>query len=152
MINNAEVRGGVEPNTSGVWDCTFIAKAKKNDDLICNPIYKWTDNDVWVFIEDRGMKHNPLYDKGYTRVGCIGCPMASNQVQELEDYPKFKQNYINAFERMLEKRRASGKDDITGRTGIHKWTDGKAVYKWWVGDESIEGQTNIFDFLKEEQQ
>lgn len=141
------IEGGVEPNTSGVWDCTFIAKAKKNDDLLCNPIYKWTDNDIWQYIEDREMKYNPLYDKGFARVGCIGCPMASNQVQELEKYPKYKQNYINAFDRMLKKRKELGKDDAQG-----KWTSALGVYKWWVNDTSIDGQMDIFDFLKEEQQ
>ena len=112
--------------------------------MICNPIYKWTDNDIWQYIEDRVMKYNPLYDKGFARVGCIGCPMASNQVQELEKYPKYKQNYINAFDRMLKKRKELGKDDAQG-----KWTSALGVYKWWVNDTSIDGQTTIFDFLED---
>lgn len=82
-------------------------------------------------------------------MGCIGCPLASNQVKELEMYPKYKQNFINAFQRMLDRRRERGKDDITGKKGLHKWTDGEAVYKWWIGDDSIEGQTTIYDFLEE---
>lgn len=88
---------------------------------------------------------------GYARVGCIGCPLAGNQVQELEQYPKYKQNYINAFDRMLKKRREAGKDDVTGKTGRHKWTDGEAVYKWWIRDETIDGQLSIFDFKNEEE-
>lgn len=142
--------GEVGANTEGVWDCTFIARAKKNNDIVCNPIYKWLDNEVWMFIEDRGMKYNPLYDKGFTRVGCIGCPLAYNQAKELEMYPKYKQNYINAFQRMLEKRRAKGKDDITVKGGLHKLTDGEVVYRWWTNDDSIEGQMDIFEFLDEE--
>lgn len=142
-------KGGVEANVVGVWDCNFITRAKKNEDLVCNPIYKWLDFEVWEFIHDRGLKYNPLYDKGFTRVGCIGCPLASNQVKELEMYPKYKQNFINAFQRMLDRRRERGKDDITGKQGLHKWTDGEAVYKWWIGDDSIEGQTTIYDFLEE---
>lgn len=145
MIKSEEVRGGVEPNTSGVWDCTFIANAKKNKDLICNPIYSWTDSDVWEFIHGRGMKYNPLYDKGFLRVGCIGCPMAGNQVQELEMYPKYKQNYINAFGRMLKKRKTEGKDDSKGH-----WKDVESMYKWWIQDDSIEGQMDIFEFLEED--
>lgn len=142
---------GIGSNTEGVWDCTFIARAKKNNDIVCNPIYKWLDSEIWQFIEDRGMEHNPMYDKGSTRVGCIGCPLTSNQVTELEMYPKYKQNYINAFQRMLDKRISKGKDDVTGKEGLHKWTDGEAVYRWWVNDTSMEGQMDIFDFIEEEE-
>lgn len=133
----------INANEEGVYDCRFIAKAKRNDDLLCNPIYKWTDREVWQFIENRKMPHNPLYDKGFLRVGCIGCPLAGNQKRELEMYPKYKLNYIRAFERMLKKRRAEGKNYSKG-----KWKDAESVYRWWVQDDTIEGQTNIFDFIE----
>lgn len=140
---------GIEANSEGVWDCNFITKAKRNDDLICQPIYKWTDNDVWVFIEDRGMKYNPLYDKGFYRVGCIGCPFSGNQKTDLEKYPKIKQNYINAFQRLVEKRKTMGlAADAKYR---EKWKDGESIYKWWIQDDSIEGQMDIFEFLKKEE-
>lgn len=94
------------------------------------------------------MKYNPLYDKGFLRVGCIGCPLAGNQVQELEMYPKYKQNYINAFQRMVDKRKAEGKDNKSNYG--KEWKDGLSVYKWWVGDDTIEGQMDIFDFISQE--
>ena len=139
----------VNANEEGVYDCLFIAKAKRNDDLLCNPIYKWTDSEVWQFIENRGMPHNPLYDKGFLRVGCIGCPLAGNQVHELEMYPKYKLNYIRAFQRMVEKRKLNGKDKPS-KNGV-TWSDGEAVYRWWVQDNSIPGQMDIYDFLKDEE-
>lgn len=135
------------PNDESVFECTFITKAKNNEDLICSPIYKWTDNDVWTYIEEKQMKYNPLYDKGFLRVGCIGCPLNSKQKYELEKYPKYKQNYINAFQRMLEARKASEKDDVTGKVGLHKWKNGEDVYRWWIQDDSIDGQMNINDFI-----
>lgn len=139
-------RGGEVPsNEEGVWDCKLISTAKKNEEIISNPIYEWTDSEVWEFIHERNMKYNPLYDQGFYRVGCIGCPMASNQVWELEKYPKYKQNYIKAFERMLKKRKALGKDDTKGH-----WKDAESTYKWWIGDNSLEGQMDIFDFMGEE--
>lgn len=138
---------GIQNNNElGVYDCRLITKAKLNEDLICNPIYYWTDSDVWRFIEDRNMPHNPLYDKGFKRVGCIGCPLARmEQKRALQLYPKYKQNYINAFDRMLKKRKAQGKDDSKGR-----WRDAEHVYKWWIEDDTIDGQMNIYDFLEKE--
>lgn len=141
-------KGGVEsPNEEGVYDCMFISKAKRNEDLICQPIYKWTDSEVWEFIRERNMEYNPLYDQGFLRVGCIGCPLAGNQVFELEKYPKYKQNYIRTFQKMLEKRIADGKHSKLDNL----WKDGESIYKWWIGDSSIEGQTNIFDFIDKEE-
>ena len=143
------LQGGVSnPNEQGVYDCQFISKAKKNDDLICNPIYKWTDSEVWQFIEDRGMPHNPLYDKGYTRVGCIGCPLSTVRVRELEEYPKYKNLYIKAFQKMVDKRKAEGKVQ-TSKYG-NNWRDGESAYKWWIGDDTIDGQMNIFDYIDKE--
>lgn len=144
--------GVLNPNEVGVYDCILITRAKQNKELVCNPIYEWTERDVWDFIHDRELKYNPLYDKGFRRVGCIGCPLAGKeQIRELEMYPKYKRNFILAFERMLEKRREAGKDDVTDKTGNHKWTDGEAVYRWWIGDDTIEGQMDIFDFIDKEE-
>ena len=136
---------GVNANEQGVYDCMFISKAKKNDDLICNPIYKWLDNEIWEFIRDREMKYNPLYDKGFYRVGCIGCPLAGNQVTELEMYPKYKNLYILAFQKMVDKRKEKGKVQTSKYSQI--WKDGESVYKWWIQDYSDENQMNIFDYI-----
>lgn len=135
-----KTEGGVKNESP--WDCLIIAKAKQNKDLLCNPIYKWTDTDVWDFIRDREMKYNPLYDQGWTRVGCVGCPMATNQIWELEKYPKYKQMYIKAFQRMVDKRKAKGKKNKN--EGV--WVSGESVYRWWTGDYGeIPGQMSIFD-------
>lgn len=143
--------GGVSnPNEVGVYDCIFVQKAKQKDDLIVNPIYKWLDSEIWEFIQDRGLKYNPLYDKGFKRVGCLGCPLSTNQVQTLEMYPKYKAQFIRAFEKMIEKRRADGKGEFIGKDGKPCWTDGEAVYRWWVQDDSIPGQMDIFDFIDKE--
>lgn len=141
---NMALESGGGTNEDNVWDCNIIKKAKHNDDLLCQPIFLWTDSEVWQFIHDREMKYNPLYDQGFYRVGCIGCPLSSNQVKELEKYPKYKQNYINAFQRMVNKRKACGKPDK------ENWKDGESVYKWWVGDDSIPGQMDIYSFLDKE--
>lgn len=62
--------------------------------FILNPIVDWKETDIWDFIKENNIPYNPLYDIGYQRVGCIGCPMASNE--ELERYPKYKNLYYKA--------------------------------------------------------
>lgn len=90
---------------------------------VLNPIYDWDDNEVWEFIKEYNVPYCELYDKGYTRLGCIGCPMSTKNAEALEKYPKFKQAYIRAFQRMVDNM-----DGIRNKT----WTDGESVYKWWV--------------------
>lgn len=128
-------RVGGKPNDYDVYDCKFIEKAKQKNELICNPIYAWTDTDVWEFIRDRKMKYNPLYDCGFKRVGCIGCPMSTHRMDELNRYPKIKENYKRALAKMLEVRKQKGKNDHDG-----KWKDADSIFAWWVQDEQIPGQ------------
>ena len=125
----------LNPNDADVYDCKFIERAKQNQELICNPIYDWTDKDVWEYINNRGLPHNPLYDRGFCRVGCIGCPMSTRRMMELDMYPKIKQAYKNAFKKMIAKRESKGKIDKSGR-----WSDEEGLYQWWVEDKNIPGQ------------
>jgi phosphoadenosine phosphosulfate reductase len=40
-----------------------------------NPIYDWSEWEVWRYIKENGLPYNPLYDKGYRRIGCWCCPI-----------------------------------------------------------------------------
>ena len=51
---------------------------------------------------------------------------------------------------MMKRRLEAGKNGSKTKEGTQKWTDGESVYKWWIGDTSIEGQMDIFDFLDKE--
>ena len=45
-----------------------------------NPIARgWSDGDVWDFIRDRKLEYCSLYNEGFTRLGCVGCPMAGKK-------------------------------------------------------------------------
>ena len=72
------------------------------------PILDWTNDDVKNYILDRGIRCHPLYydDKGDFRVerrlGCIGCPLASNAKNEFKRYPKFVKAYIEAARVFLD--------------------------------------------------
>lgn len=48
---------------------------------------------------------------------------------EFERYPKYKQNYITAFDRMLERRKQLGKSlKMSLQTG-------QDVFRWWLGED-----------------
>ena len=105
---------------------------KTHSRKVLNPIIDWTDGDVWEFIRRYDLKYCKLYDEGFKRLGCIGCPLAGKkqQIKEFERYPKMKQAYLRAFEQMLKCREEAG-------TPNQEWPDGEAVMKWWIGEEEI---------------
>lgn len=129
-------------NQDEVWDCTIVTTARKNKTIIVNPIYEWSDIDIWDYIRENNIVYNELYDMGYKRVGCILCPLAkrSEKQRDMITFPSYRKRYIKAFEKMLEVRKQKGKDDTTGA-----WKDGEAVFRWWIEDKNVEGQMS-FDF------
>jgi phosphoadenylyl-sulfate reductase (thioredoxin) len=41
--------------------------------LKLNPLVDWTDTDVRAYLAEHQVPCNPLYDKGYTSIGCMVC-------------------------------------------------------------------------------
>lgn len=107
---------------------------------VVNPIIDWNTSDIWEFINSEKIIKNCMYDQmGYERVGCIGCPMVNKKRwKEFADFPKYKQMYIHAFDRMLDERKQRGKSV--------NWSCGEEVFLWWMEDDNIPGQISIEDF------
>ncbi len=38
-----------------------------------NPLADWTKEEVWEYLEDNGVPVHPLYEQGYTSIGCEPC-------------------------------------------------------------------------------
>ena len=106
---------------------------------ICNPIVDWSDRDVWDYIQSEKIPVNPLYEMGFYRVGCIGCPMAGkHRYREFALFPTYERAYKRAFEKMLLVRKLEGKDDSTGG-----WVDAESVFRWWMEDNTMPGQYEL---------
>ena len=70
------------------------------ESLLISPIIFWTEKDVWEFLNDVvRVSHCSLYDEGWHRIGCIGCPMSSHKQKMIENerYPHVKRNWIKAI-------------------------------------------------------
>lgn len=92
-----------------------------------NPIIDWEDDDIWEFIKEYNVPYCCLYDQGYKRLGCVGCPMSYRQEAELNNYPRFKHLYLMAFDKMLKVRREAGLET--------KWATAEDCMDWWVSDK-----------------
>ena len=70
------------------------------ESLLISPIIYWTEKDVWEFLNDVvRVPHCSLYDEGWHRIGCIGCPMSSYKQKMIENkrYPHIKRGWIKAI-------------------------------------------------------
>lgn len=104
-----------------------------------NPIIDWNDAEVWAYIKARGLPMCSLYDEGFTRLGCILCPMAGRQRRLLDAarWPKIAQAWYRAAERYWNK----------GTAGRNAFASPQAFWDWWLSDRAKpdESQLGMFE-------
>jgi phosphoadenosine phosphosulfate reductase len=93
-----------------------------------HPIFMWGKNDIWQYINERGLPYCSLYDEGFDRLGCIGCPMAGTKEREreFERWPGIERAYIAACQKAVNRRIAKGKQTETS------WHTGQEMFDWWM--------------------
>ena len=71
--------------------------------------------------------------------------MASKKqrIKEFSEYPKYKQLYIHAFDRMIEERKRAGLKVDNG------WKTGKHVFEWWLESGIEPNQIQLAEILKQ---
>lgn len=123
-------------NEENPSDCYMISTMKKNNDAIVNPIIDWSDSMVWEYISKEKIETNPLYKQGFIRVGCVGCPLggAKKQAKDFIKYPTYRKMYVDAFQRMIDQRKADGLKT--------EWATGEACMEWWLSGKSPDEKEN----------
>lgn len=111
------------------------AKRKENEDhstckydkLLLNPILEWSDRDVWNFIRNQIGYYCSMYDRGYKRIGCIGCPVTSsrNKIRGFKDNPRFKYPMIKAIQKNID------------RGKYRNFENAEDVFDWYVSQKSV---------------
>ena len=96
--------GDVIMNDDNDTNRRMVEQCYRTRKTMVNPIVDWLNEDVWDFLNSNGIEHCSLYDEGFTRLGCIGCPLSGsrNMLRDFERWPKYKELYIRAFQRMID--------------------------------------------------
>ena len=91
-----------------------------------HPIIDWTEDEVWTFLADRNITTCSLYRDGFTRLGCIMCPMQGTKgmVRDSKRWPTYYHAYLRAFDNMLIGRRKAGLKTT--------WKYPEEVMDWWL--------------------
>lgn len=121
--------GGVLLRSDNADNRRLVEHCYRDRSTTVNPIVDWTDDDVWEFLHHYGCKSNPLYACGFKRIGCCICPLGgfASMRREADFFPKYREMYVSAFDRMLKERAKRGmKNNVA-------WTDGESVFRWWIG-------------------
>lgn len=119
-------KGGVVLNDDNDESRRAVEICYRTRKTLVNPIIDWDESDVWEFLNEVAkVPHCCLYDEGFKRLGCIGCPMGTTEKRkrELERYPTYKRAYLRAFKKML-----LNKERID-------WNSPEEVMKWWLQEE-----------------
>jgi phosphoadenosine phosphosulfate reductase len=74
-----------------------VAQIKKfSRQVVARPIVDWPSFAVWLYIFQHGVDYNPLYDYGYSRVGCMYCPSNTpyNDYLTKENFPELHSKWM----------------------------------------------------------
>lgn len=105
-----------------------------------NPIIDWGDDDVWSYLASRHIEGNPLYKEGWTRIGCVGCPLACRRAREIAfaRYPKLYKAWHDAIAYVIARRREmgnpmflAGKEVESVEDVLGEW-DGEKLRGGWI--------------------
>lgn len=99
------------------------------------PIQDWTALHVWLYIFQQKVPYNPLYNKGFIRIGCWPCPAS-----KLAEFEMLREEYPENWEKLrnvLEKWRREYNFPM-------EWID----YGFWRWKNLPEGQFKLIEELK----
>ncbi len=54
-----------------------------NQVIKVNPLLKWSEKDVWKYIEEKQIPYNKLHDKGFPSIGCQPCTRPVEKGQDI---------------------------------------------------------------------
>ncbi len=103
------IRWAESPRRRKYGEVSYMGK-----DKVVNPIIDWTNYEVWDYIKVNNLAYCSLYDNGFTRLGCLICPMTQrkNRLREAKLYPKIAEAYKRANRRFyLRKERTEEEAD-----------------------------------------
>ena len=125
LVDIGGKKSGIVYNDENDEARRMVENCYRTKKTLVNPIIDWLDEDVWQFIREEKIRYCGLYDEGFKRLGCIGCPMRTDSAKDFERWPTYKRSYIRAFDKMLIKSAEKGNH-------APSWKTGQEVFDWWI--------------------
>lgn len=87
-----------------------------------HPIIDWSTSDVWEYIRTNQIPYCSVYDEGFTRLGCVLCPMSRNVEKQIARWPKI----AKAWERAIK---STYKPENNYKTTFQS---AEEYWQWWL--------------------
>ena len=136
-IKAVGVRAEESARRKGLWK--QIVLNRRSGATIC-PILYWTDADIWQFIRDNGMPYCCLYDEGFSRLGCIGCPEGGfrAQAREFERWPRYERLWRLGFQKYWDRWKGTPRKDGE-ENWLKRFNTVDDLWAWWVSGKAADG-------------
>lgn len=115
---------------AGLWK--EVHKHTETGRTIIAPICYWTDEDVWRFIKENDIPYCELYDQGWDRLGCVGCPInPASQEKEFQRWPEFEAMWKEGCKRIWEisQTEKNTRGEWRYWKKFKRWED---MWEWWI--------------------
>lgn len=126
------VRAPESPRRKGLWQ--LVRFIPGHHVPIMAPILYWTDADVWQFIHDNEMPYCSLYDEGFKRLGCIGCPMGDRN-RDFQRWPKYGQLWKKFAAAWIDKWKDIPRRDGKPRSNTQYTPE--QYWSWWMEEKNV---------------
>lgn len=150
LVDIGDMKAGIVLNNDNDESRRIVEQCYRTSQTLVNPIIDWSDDEVWEFIRKYNIPYCKLYDDGWKRLGCIGCPMAGyeQRKREFERWPTYKRAYIRAFDQMIAQRKQKG------LPCDRMFTDGETYFSWWMEEITFynpDGKQITLDDLEDQE-
>ena len=129
---STQIKGNRTEETFDQWsehEEKMVTCVGGKDKILVSPIIHWTEQDVWEFLNDVvKVPHCELYDEGYTRIGCICCPMSQKRQKlgEIKRYPHVKRRWIQTIQKLIDEGYVN-----------YNFQDPEFGFYWWISGKSF---------------
>jgi len=89
FIGQRRYESEVRSKSQRIWQTPWVG-----NQISASPIQHWTALHIWLYLFREKAPYNPLYERGFDRIGCWLCPSAS-----LADYDFVKAQYPEMWKR-----------------------------------------------------
>lgn len=132
------VRIAESARRAGLWK---VVNQNRNGGMIFAPIAYWTDDDVWNFHRMYNLQYCGLYDEGFKRLGCVGCPQGNcaQMKTQFARWPAYERIWKRGFKKMWD--RWHGIPNNKGEPRFfEKFGSADATFEWWLSGEAYNEQ------------
>jgi len=120
------------------WNEVTAWRSEVAGGYVVAPLAHWTAQNIWNYIHKHNLPYCCLYDEGWDRIGCIGCPGAEKQrLRQFQRWPNYARAWRHAAFQYWERTHALRRRDGTPYS-CAKFPTPEAFWQWWLSGKAFD--------------